>query len=447
MLSKAHMRVALILISMFLLAGCASVPLADPQANLLAKELKPLPDKALVYVLRKPAVKGSGAEYRAEANGTIIGRMLNSNYVYFYSCPGNIKVEIVQDYYTNTSDAVNFPEFYFTKTFKAEPGKTYYISLEKGLGGSSIRMLDEQTGRQRLEGYSLVRMDSTQTITPQEYIQSKQRECESVWQDYVERNTKAGYEEFLAQYQHCGYDAKAKKQFEALELENVAFEHAKAQGTIVVLSGYLDSYPHSVRRKEALMALAPLLTKKGNTAQIASMAKTHPGLIDYLPLKYSLALIGPPGLTVAEVVDIKKQGLEDRLISAQIRSTGAAYRKFSLKEIMALKKMGLSAEVIEAMIDSTTEARRAQAQADYMKKLESLNAQQQAKLEELKLKMDQMQKAQAFTTSTSSTQGGGGAGASNCAARAGAVQLCKQTTGGMLQMVCISAAKAKFPCN
>ncbi len=150
------------------------------------------------------------------------------------------------------------------------------------------------------------------------------------------------------------------------------------------------------------------------------MARTYPGLIDHLPLKGSLALIGPPGLTVKDVVEIKQQGLSDMLITAQVMSAGAAYRKFSFKEIMELKNMGLSDVVIKAMIDVTTKVHAEQAQADYMKKLERLDTQQRAELEQLKLKMDQMQKAKATTASVSYTQG---SNASNCAAQTGAVLL------------------------
>jgi hypothetical protein len=225
-----------------------------------------------------------------------------------------------------------------------------------------------------------------------------------------------------------------------------AFMAAENSGTADAWSVYLDTEPTGPHRTEALKNLAGLLLKAGDTALTARMVKKYPGLTDHLPLKYSLAFIGPPGLTVSEVLEIKKQGLSDRLIAAQIRSTGAAYKQFSLKEIMELKKMGLSDEVIEAMIDATTKAREAEAQADYMRKLEALNAQQRIELEQLKLKMDQMQSG-GQTSPASYSGGGSGQGESNCVAQAGAVELCKQTSGGLLQSVCISAAKAKFPCN
>ncbi len=234
--------------------------------------------------------------------------------------------------------------------------------------------------------------------------------------------------------------------------DNRAFEAAGNTGSVEAWSAYLKTAPSGSHRTDALKNLAALLVKAGDPALTANMAKDYPGLIDHLPLKLSLALIGPPGLTVAEVVEIKGQGLEDRLIAAQIRSTGAAYKKFSLKEIMELKKMGLSADVIEAMIDSTTKAHEKQAEAEKFRKLEDDNMRQQAELERMREDRDRLRSnQQAQPTPAAAPQPENPSIAenvANCVAQAAAIEVCNEAPGGFLgQAICKAAAKASFPCN
>lgn len=233
------------------------------------------------------------------------------------------------------------------------------------------------------------------------------------------------------------------------EADNSAFTAAGITNSVEAWSAYLKTNPTGQHREEALINLSSLLVQKDDADQIASMAEEHPALADHLPLKYSQALIGPSGLTVAEVVEIKKQGLEDRLIVAQIRSTGAAYKKFSLQEIMELKEMGLSAEVIETMIDSTTEARKAETEAIYTRKLEADNLRQQAELDRIRNEHAALQRLPTPTAAPQPVaQQREEPNIVNCVAQATAIEVCNEAPGGFLgQAICKAAAKSSFPCK
>ncbi len=476
MLPKAQMRVALVLISMLLLAGCAT-PLHNAaragdlqRVNQLIAEGS---DVNAIGGMGKRTPMHSAAEsgkmevimalIKAGADINSKEQMLNSTPLHFAAMYDRTEAAIAlikAGADVNASDMYNHPILNYTSR---NDSPEIAIALIKAGADVNARGMHNWTplhgmahqGRTEI-AIALIKAGADTSIRTKKgktFIDIARGEKQIQFIQDVEREIQ-NFKAARLKQQEEERALRKEQKAEQLRLEqarkeedNRAFKSAGIAGTVDSWSDYLKTNPSGSHRAEALKDLAALLEESGDTALALSMARNYPGLIDHLPLKYSLAFIGPPGLTVADVIEIKKQGMSDRLIAAQIRSMGAAYKKFSLQEIMSLNKMGLSDEIVEAMIDSTTKAREAAAQADYKKELESLNAEQRAELEEISRKMDQMQKAQATTVSVSSTQGAGGADASNCVAREGAVLLCKQTTGGLLQMVCVSAAKAKFPCN
>ena len=68
-----------------------------------------------------------------------------------------------------------------------------------------------------------------------------------------------------------------------------------------------------------------------------------------------LALTGPEGLKVGDVVRLAEKGKSDVLIISLINRVKTPYKEFTLDEIDVLTAMGLNDTIIAAMIDITTE--------------------------------------------------------------------------------------------
>ncbi len=236
---------------------------------------------------------------------------------------------------------------------------------------------------------------------------------------------------------------------EDIEADNQAFMDAEGTDTVDGWSAYLKTNPTNQHREEALEALSFLLVEAGDTARIAGMVEDHPDLIDLLPLKFSLAFIGPPELPVSKVVEYKEQGIGDELMAAKIMSTEAPYKKFDIDEMLALKEMGLTEPIIKAMMDVTTQAEQGEA----MRKLEADNLRQQAELERIRNERNVRRISQQVQQPTPAAapqpeEPGVGENVANCVAQATAIEVCNEAPGGFLgQSICKAAAKASFPCK
>ena len=231
------------------------------------------------------------------------------------------------------------------------------------------------------------------------------------------------------------------------EADDQAFMTAGSTGSVDGWSAYLKTNPSAEHREEALKSLSSLLVKASDTAKIKSMVGDHPALIDHLPLKYSLTFIGPPELPVAKVIEYKRQGIGDELISAKIMSTEASYKKFDIDEILELKKMGLSEPVIKAMMDVTTQAEH----GDDIRKLEADNLKQQTELKQIRNEQNTLRSNQTQPVPAAAPQPEEPSvteNVTNCVAQTVAIEACDNAPGGFLgQAICKAAAKASFPCN
>lgn len=139
-----------------------------------------------------------------------------------------------------------------------------------------------------------------------------------------------------------------------------AFTSASAANTIAAYEEVLKQYPQSEHRPKALAAMAVLIKAGGSGgSEFKYFVKKYPDGAAYLPLEQGLGLIGPPGLTVQDIINQKKQGMADRLLVSKIKSSKGTYKDFSFDEIKMLHQKGLSDDIIEAMIESTTKARQA----------------------------------------------------------------------------------------
>ena len=226
------------------------------------------------------------------------------------------------------------------------------------------------------------------------------------------------------------------------------FEKAKAANTFKAYKEYLKAFPSSSNRAPALKAMAGLIEKRNGVYEDhRKFVGEYEDGLEFVPEKHRLALTGPEGMRVHDIVVLRKKGVEDSLIGAKIDMGRGKYKDYSFEEMDALKKMGVPAVLIKAMLDSTARAKREEEELQKKKAMEEILAEIQRvqnRLEELKT-----EQSSAITASASPGQDQGpsvGDTVKNCSAQIAALEGCKRLPS-LGAMVCTSVAKSQFPCQ
>jgi hypothetical protein len=129
-----------------LLAGCAAPPSPKPEADAAARLFKPVPDKAVVYLLRDFGDMFTGA-VRVSVDGRIMGETQLNTYMRWELEPGNHVI-------------VSFTDPPATLELKTQPGALYYvwqdITAERLRAHSALRVVDQTTARLTLDSATLL---------------------------------------------------------------------------------------------------------------------------------------------------------------------------------------------------------------------------------------------------------------------------------------------------
>lgn len=241
--------------------------------------------------------------------------------------------------------------------------------------------------------------------------------------------------------------ADAPAQSAEIASGNAAYAETKTAHTLDAYEKFLTAYPSSGYRREALEAMTGLIQKRnGTNADYMKFVSAYEDGLEFVPEKYRLALIGPEGMRVHDIVVLRKRGVEDSLIAAKIDMGKGTYKDFSFDEMDALKKMGIPAVLIKAMLDSTARAKREDEELKKKKAMEDILSEiqrAQGRLEELKAE----QTSAVVPVSADQSQGPSVSDTvKNCAAQIAALEGCKQLPS-LAAMVCKAAAKSQFPCE
>lgn len=95
---------------------------------------------------------------------------------------------------------------------------------------------------------------------------------------------------------------------------------------------------------------------EGDLQGLKNFADKNPNAVYFIKdPALRLALTGPEGLKVGDVVRLAEKGKSDVLIISLINRVKTPYKEFTLDEIDVLTAMGLNDTIIAAMIDITTE--------------------------------------------------------------------------------------------
>jgi hypothetical protein len=118
-----------------LLAGCGSAPLAKPSVDTLAKLMKPVPDKSVIYVFRNEP-ESAPWKIRVTLDGKDMGDSGANTYFRWTVDPGE---HMILSYTENVAGLV----------INAEPGRIYYVWQETKMGffqpRSELKRMDRTT--------------------------------------------------------------------------------------------------------------------------------------------------------------------------------------------------------------------------------------------------------------------------------------------------------------
>jgi hypothetical protein len=129
-----------------LLVGCAGAPLAKPEADVLAKLMKPVPDKAVIYVFRSQPVSAPW-QIKVTLDGKDMGKTGADTYFRWPVEPGEHMIIS----YTENADGL---------VINAEPGRIYYVWQDIDMGffqpRSKLRLVDRATAEIELRNSYLL---------------------------------------------------------------------------------------------------------------------------------------------------------------------------------------------------------------------------------------------------------------------------------------------------
>ena len=127
------------------LSGCATVPMASPEADTKAKSFATAPTKANIYIYRNESF-GGAIKMTVSMNGKVLGQTGAKSYLFAQVDPGKYEISSLTE---NTS----------TLTIDAQAGKNYFVWQEVKMGAwsarSQLQLMDEATGRKGVEECTL----------------------------------------------------------------------------------------------------------------------------------------------------------------------------------------------------------------------------------------------------------------------------------------------------
>jgi hypothetical protein len=307
-----------------------------------------------------------------------------------------------------------------------------------------------------MSGYFIGRLDATETLKQMEAEYVSKNAARLVLKDIEENSEKLFAAAHVAPgARHASLEratpsAPEKAGVSEPVTEDLsAYQEAKSLNTFDGYAEFLRAHPASSCRRDALAAMGLIIKKQKSTYEdCRKFVVEFADGIEFVPSPHRLALIGPEGTRVRDILGLLKQGIEDTVIAAKIRMQNAVYKDFNYEEIRTLKTMGMTGVLIESMLDSTTRAKREQGELQKKKEMEDLLAEiqrTQKKLDAMKTAQESQQ-VQASASAGQGTDPSLGDAVKNCTAQIAALEGCKHLPWPA-NSVCGAAAKSQFPCQ
>jgi hypothetical protein len=129
-------------ISISLLSGCASVPMASKEQDAALKNFQAPPENNAGLYIYRNTFAGQGLKKTVSLDGSVIGETANKTYFYKLLTPGQHTLSTESEFSDNAI------------TFHADAGKNYYVQqfIKMGVfvGGANLEVMSESEGEKEI---------------------------------------------------------------------------------------------------------------------------------------------------------------------------------------------------------------------------------------------------------------------------------------------------------
>lgn len=323
---KKFLKYTMILILAITFSGCLATTKVSPQAHSKYQQFQREDGTALLYIVRTSAFGGGAVTTFHSIDGKDIGELGNGDaHIIVALDPGKYKLAITGD--LGMSGEYKYKDI----TLGANEDKLIKYDMTN-LWYNSYTMTDFD--RSAIVNTKL--SNFTHLISPKAV--AKKKEEHKLFQQTKESNSIKAYEEFQANYPSSKYAKEAKK-----------FAQQKREA--------MQKNPK--KRKEVHDNIQKYLNNKDFNGLIAYLG-SDPEIKEFVQKDSDayLLLSGPKELTIVKILQYKKNGISEAILSSQIKSLNKPYNKYSLDEIMILMKYGLTEPLITTIIDVTTQVEK-----------------------------------------------------------------------------------------
>jgi predicted glycosyl hydrolase (DUF1957 family) len=169
-----------------------------------------------------------------------------------------------------------------------------------------------------------------------------------IWEDTVYSEGNAQYSEFIHDFSLSAKRATSKA-FKKLLQKLI---------TTNQFNSIINKQNKAVLKQQELAEQQKVeaFVEKNDLKGLKDYTDKHPNAVYFIHNKeLRLALTGPKGLKIGDILRLLKEGKSEVIIIALIKRVKVPYKEFTLDEIDTLTKIGLSDHIIAAMINVTTE--------------------------------------------------------------------------------------------
>ncbi len=156
------------------------------------------------------------------------------------------------------------------------------------------------------------------------------------------------------------------------------FAHAKKEKSVEIYFDLLKKYGEYEESSYALLDIVSLIKeRKDRVGLFGNLINIHPKAESYVPPEYMILYVGPDGMKIYNILELRKDGFSDKLLASKILSAKAPYKDFSFSEIKQLHQAGLTDELIAAMVQATSDYEQNSKQEKQLEEIRGFQKQQE----------------------------------------------------------------------
>lgn len=323
---KKFIQYTILSISALLLSGCLAATVASPQAQSKYQQFQREEGTALLYITRESAFGGGAVTTYHSINNVQLGELGNGDgHIIVALDPGTYALHITGDLGLSGSD--------FTKEFTINSNEEKLLKYEIfDLHGAKYSAVDFH--QHAIAGTKL--SNFTKLITPE--ATAKRKKEKDIFENTKKINTIKAFEAFQKNYPKSKYSKEAQE-IVKLRREAIRQDPQKQKEVNENIQEYL---------------------KTNDLDGLFKYVNENPDVIEFINNDSNAYLLfsGPKELPIIKILQYKKNGISEGILSSQIKSLNKKYTTYSLDEIQILINYGVTDKILTTIIDITTKVKK-----------------------------------------------------------------------------------------